>query len=460
MYMTNQEFINLFIRYVVVTLAFLLASVNAFAPDDSVLSYGVVAQDELDSILNYGVVAGSCGDATAISANNLSIQAALDSGNNIYFPPGNYPFTALGFNISTSGQHVHGAACTGTGTAAPYCPSSIQDCSATDLWPDACDSTWNCGYLSVRASHVEINDLKIQGNTLKGTSLGGTTHKGIYGNGNGNDNLYVHDMYVTETNGESIYSDASGANTRFIRNTVTNVSSNGLNTNNFDMTNVLIADNIVINASSGCVVVASGDAYVLRNTCQGGASGGGAIALVAVTTFHVVAFNTINQWDSGCCAVSPMQTGLFTTIGFNGPGVIAYNTIINNLETHINGRGSAFEIDSVDGPEVVAFNTIKYNGDRGQPSNPGILIHGATTGAVLISNNILDGTANDENIGIQIYYDVPFPNQIQINSSNTFGTIPTPTQYLFAPSGASMDVFQSIIQRALPYLPNGLPVTN
>jgi hypothetical protein len=82
------------------------------------------------------------------------------------------------------------------------------------------------------------------------------------------------------------------------------------------------------------------------------------------------------------------------------------------------------------------------------------------TGPLLISNNTLNGTANNENVGIETYSDVPTVNQIQINTSNTFGTIPTPTNFLVAPSGAPMSVFQPVIQQALQYLPGGLNVSN
>jgi uncharacterized protein YgiM (DUF1202 family) len=45
----------------------------------------------VSSVVNYGAVSSSCSDAAAITANNHAIQAALDSGPSVYFPPGNYP---------------------------------------------------------------------------------------------------------------------------------------------------------------------------------------------------------------------------------------------------------------------------------------------------------------------------------------------------------------------------------
>jgi hypothetical protein len=155
----------------------------------------------------------------------------------------------------------------------------------------------------------------------------------------------------------------------------------------------------------------------------------------------------------------------FTNFGagfenYTGPGVVAYNVITNNFETHIPGLGAALEIENVTGPLVVAHNTIKFNGDRGQPLNPGLMIISPVASTILISDNDLDGTANDQTVGIQIFSDVPTTNQIQINSSNTFGTTPTPTQFLTPPSGAPMSVFDPVIQKALPYLPGGLSISN
>jgi hypothetical protein len=379
-------------------------------------------------------------------------------------------------SVSTSGQHVRGAACTGTGTGAPYCPSVIQDCSPYDPIGIAdCDGrTQNCGYLSIRgASNVEIDNLKIYGNT-GGANQSGIARKGIYGSYSGGpfNNLYVHDLFVTETSAESIYSDAPGDNTRFIRNTVSGSSTQGINSNNYGMTNVQFTDNYIFNMSGGCILVASYDAYVLRNTCLGGGSltSGADVVNITTTSFQVVAYNTIQNWNSGCCAVGIVHIG-FPQFpdpfeNYNGAGVYAYNTITNNLFTHVPAEGAAVEIDNTTGPMVVAHNTITYNGDRGQPTNPGILIlegcapgcPAPVTSAILISDNTLNGTSNDQTLGILIDSAVLSPNQIQINSSNTFGTTPTHTQYLVAPSGASMSVFNPTITRALPYLPNGLPI--
>jgi hypothetical protein len=504
----------------------------------------------ISSVLNYGALVGSCSYSPAITANNQAIQAALNSGQSIYFPPGNYPFTALGFKIAKSGQHLFGAACTGTGTASPSCPSSIQDCTApltmvtnevvatgngttgpytatlahgvnpgSDIitipgnangnddtstgandghliggcasgfldWTTGaitcttvnpvpsgqqitvsyqwstfqtqCNGTTDlCGYFTVQAPNVEIDNLLIQGNQPAVptglASVQTATHKGIYGNGAGNDNLYVHDLYLTKVSGEAIYSDASGPNTRFIHTTITNSPKVGLNTNNGLMTNVQITDNMVINVA-GCILVAANDAYVLRNTCQGGSFPGGsdAITLWPVGSFHVVAYNTINQWNSSDTATSPL------VIAASGPGVVAYNTITRNLQYGIRGQGAAIAIGNGYGPEVVAFNKITNNGVTGT-ANPGILIGGSGTGPILISNNALNGTAQDENIGIEVYSNVPTGNQIQINTSNTFGTIPTPTQFLVAPSGAPVREFQAVIQKALPYFPRGLNISN
>ena len=421
-----------------------------------VIASNAFAQTNPDSILNYGVVAGTCANTSAIATNNSSIQTAFNSGGNIYFPPGNYPFTALGFNIPTSGQHIYGAKCTGTGTASPVCPSSIQDCSPDMTLPDCNSAVDNCGYLSVRAPHVEINDLKIQGNTHNAGTTG-TSHKGIYGTGAGNDNLYVHDVFVTQVSAEAIYSDGAGANTRFIHNTITDSATNGLNTNNYDMTNVWVTDNTVVNVAT-CMLIAANDFYALRNTCEGTGviSGGDAVNIVA-PSFFVFAYNTINMWDSACCAISILHVG-FTPPNVTGPGVVAYNTITNNLLTAIPGAGSVLQINRVTGPVVFAHNTITFNGNTGA-TVPGIMVEGDATDAVLISDNTLNGNASTQPIGIQIYTDVPTPNRVQINSSNTYGTTPTPTQFLVAPTGAPMSVFQPVIDRALPYLPDGLPIS-
>jgi hypothetical protein len=512
------------------------------------------------SVLSYGAVIGACGDAAAISANNRSIQAALDSGgSDVYFPPGNYPFDVLGFQIKTRGQRVHGAACIGTGTAAPSCPSSIQDCSTpltevTDViatgdgttgpytanlshggvnpgsdiitipgnvsgydntslysndglyandghlmggcaqgfldWvtgaitcttvnpvpvgqPITVTYQWSsfkticgdvdfCGYLTVRAPHVEIDDLMIQGNQPRALdprlSLQTATHKAVFGNGAGNDNLYVHDIYATKISGEVIYSDASGPNTRFIHNTITDSVKVALNTNNGYMSNVQIADNMVVNVAA-CILTAAHDVYVLRNTCRGvsGSFPGGsdAITIWPINDFHVVAFNTVDHWNSANTATSPL------IVASSSSGVVAYNTITNNLQYGIPAQGAALIINNGYGVEVVAFNEVKNNGVAGT-KNPGILVRGPNSigpGPLLISDNALDGTADDENVGIEVYADVPVVNQIQINDSNTFGAIPTPKKFTIAPSGAAMDVFQPVIQRALPFLLRGLSVS-
>jgi hypothetical protein len=271
-------------------------------------------------------------------------------------------------------------------------------------------------------------------------------------------------MYVSAANGESIYSDANGVNAKFVHNTIIDGQYSALNTNNYNMLNVQITDNYVYRTGI-CMEVAAYDAYVLRNNCQGaGAVSGADAAGIFTTSYHVVAYNTINQWPASCCAVSPMHIGFLDQI-FGG-GVVAYNTVTSNPFAAAAGAGAAFQIQRVHGPEVIAFNTITFNGSSGNAA-PGIMFidngYNTTdpiaTDAILISNNTLNGNSSFQPIGIQIYSNIPTPNRIQINTSNTFGTTPTHTQYMVAPGGAAMSVFTDVINRALPYIPDGLPIT-
>jgi hypothetical protein len=404
------------------------------------------------NVTDYGAVAGTCGNSAAISANNTAIQLAFNSGRNVNFPTGNYPHTTKGFNIQTASQVVHGPACTGAGTAAPFCPASIQDCTMQSSVSCAGTPADPCGYLSVFATGVEIHDLWINGNNPLGSGVNSVSRKGVFARGNPIDNLYVHDMYVTNTNAESIYQDSTGTGTKFLRNTVAHGQYAGFNFNGAGLTNGLIADNIIIDQGI-CILVLANDAYVLRNVCQGGPHNGGGVGIhIVAPALFVAAYNTVKDWNASGSAVGAMQIGFSPLGNDTGPGVVAFNTIINNMNTTAPGLGAGLVFDNVTGPVVATYNSIINSGDPGF-SPPAVLFNGSRTDAILFSNNVLNGSVSVSPIGIEIYSDVPGGNRIQIDSTNTFGGIPTQTSYMVAPGGASGSVFTPTVTAALPYLP-------